>query len=182
MHIFKALLNNCFFFKTLSCIHGPACYWCLWYVVKMKPCKEALQKHHLSLLSTEWRPLRDPNLARSLSSLQDPPQKKKKKKKKKLSLWKRSGDPWGTIEGPKIQITANFMEINGDRWAFVERQNSNHASLQRPLRVHWVLIMRSLRDQLRSLRNQLGPTEITEWPREFTKNVAIVERLLRDHW
>ena len=74
--------------------------------------------------------------------------------------------------------------------------NSNHASLQRLLRVHWVLIVRSLRDQLRSmrdqlwslrddlrsLRDQLGPMEITEWQREFTKNVVFVERFVRDYW
>ena len=70
------------------------------------------------------------------------------------------------------------MEIYGDlslsglscRWAFVEKSTRNH----------WDFIERSLWDQ--SLRDQLRSTEITEWPREFTKNVKFVDRLLRGHW
>ena len=48
----------------------------------------------------------------------------------------------------------------------------------------WSLSFR-LSDQQQPSRDQLRPTEITEWPRdwrEFTQTVAIVGRLLRDHW
>ena len=56
-----------------------------------------------SPLSTARRPLRDQNLARSLSSIQDP-----KKVVSVETLWRSF---WEIIEWPKIQFSANFMEI-----------------------------------------------------------------------
>ena len=71
----------------------------------------------------------------------------------------------------------------GDHWAFVERPTCNYWEfIERSLGDHRC----SLRDQLRSPRDQLRPTEITEWPREFHQKFCvcwnIAERSLKDWW
>ena len=98
------------------------------------------------------------------------------------------------LEGPLRDTKLNFQQISWISTEIVKwlvsirwETNTNHYSWQRPLRVHWVLIVRSLRDQLRSLRNQLRSLEmlrLLKYSWEIIERPVIdtVVRSLRGSW
>ena len=121
----------------------------------------------LSPLSTERRPLRDQNLARSLSSLQDPP---------KSCL---CGNAMEILEGPLRDQKFNFQQIS---WRSPETAEHSLRDQQQPC------FLAETIDNSLSVLCALSerPTEISDRPTEISERLAkIFERPARtngDYW
>ena len=115
------------------------------------------------ITKTIERPLRDPNLARSLSSLQD--------QIKIVSMWNGSKNPWKIIERLKSNFPANFSEISVGPWRLPNVHWETNKTFERSLKDYLIYSLRSLRDQSRSLRDWSRPLrEQLRSPRDLWEN------------
>ena len=130
-----------------------------------------------SPLSTEGRPMRDQNLARSLSSLQDPPPPPVVSVE---TFWRPLGDQTFNFQQISWRSTETAEWPLSIRW----ETDSTHASLQRPMRVHWVLTLwetnwdlwETSYDQRRSLKMTKSSPKLLRFLKDSWE---IIERLMR---
>ena len=135
------------------------------YAWRENSCIRYVRTRRIALIAviteTLERPLRDPKLARSLSSVQD--------QIKIVSMWNGFKNPWKIIERLKSNFPANFSEISVGPWRLPNVHWETNKTFERSLKDHLTYSLRSWRDQSRSLR---------DWSRPLREQL----RSLRDLW